>query len=67
MRNKTTYISDVKALHVWVDAAMGSKATPDDVDNVVYQIHMMYDHPAWGADWTKFLAEIDVWVLQTLK
>lgn len=54
-------IETKRDLKTYIDAAMGSEATPALVGRVTENVAAMEDRPRWGDDFAVFLADIDLW------
>ncbi len=61
MRNRITTKRDLRN---WVDTALGSEGNEAIIDLVTDWLQRQ-EHPAWGDDWTDWLAEQDVWEIAT--
>jgi hypothetical protein len=61
IRNVMTTKRDLRN---WVDSAIGADGTAEITDAVTDWLQAQ-DHPAWGDDWTDWLAEQDLWHIAT--
>lgn len=51
-------IRTVDDLRAWAESALHFDQSPEETEAIVEYVRRLPDRPAWGGDWSQFLADL---------